>query len=72
MAQWQYKFVPFTDFQDAEEFEEKLNEFGADGWEIFEVNQSGNKAQIIMKRPGAEGPEAVVLPAAGTAGGSSP
>jgi len=57
---WQYKLLPFTNFATVEEFEETLNGFGADGWEVISVTQSGNKAQVIMKRPNESVPGAPV------------
>ncbi len=48
---WEYR-IEELDPADSKALEKRLNEFGADRWEVFWVDRSGPKAVFYMKKSG--------------------
>lgn len=52
MIKWEYKKHQINYFADDPDFvENRLNEFGAQGWELIHAPSSGHSATYIFKRP---------------------
>ena len=51
MIQWEYKLftVPQKSFKNSEDAERWFNEQGREGWELADINPTGEKA--MFKRP---------------------
>lgn len=53
MTKWEYSVQVVSCA--ARELEARLNAFGADGWEVFQVRRlDGGGQEVLMRRPGAE------------------
>lgn len=60
MIRWQYKCLKLTMPELADDYEAKLNELGAEGWEVVAVvagerHGYSHDATFVLKRP-SEGP----------------
>lgn len=50
MPKWQYRIVPYQNFEDFAAVEALLDQYGAEGWEVFAIEASGNSIKACMKR----------------------
>jgi hypothetical protein len=50
LFQWEYRVVDLAIALSAEEFEAKLAELGADGWECFSINTLAESSRVSCKR----------------------
>ena len=50
LFQWEYRVVDLASSLSAEEFEAKLADLGAEGWECFSINTQGATARVSCKR----------------------
>lgn len=60
MTKWQYRIIPLQEFEDFVAVEATLDQFGAEGWEVFAIQQSGNNVKAVMKRINEAAPGAPV------------
>lgn len=70
MPKWEYKVMPWVEYESEEQFDQRLNDLGQHEWELVQATQQGNKIMAIMKKPIAETGTGAVAEASGDAGGA--